>query len=99
MVPLLAQLLVDPYDAVRSRAALALRTILGDDNLEYDFLVPEANRESVQADILRKWEAQALVRKGDERSELLLKPNGQLDQERFDRLLRWRDNREVFLSE
>ncbi|MDG2207465.1 MAG: C cytochrome precursor, partial [Pirellulales bacterium] len=99
MVPLLAQLLVDPYDAVRSRAALTLRTILGDDNLDYDFLAPEADREAAQADVLRNWEARAMVRKGDVMSELLLKPNGQLDQERFDRLLRWRDDREVFLSE
>ena len=99
MIPLLAQLLVDPYDAVRSRSFLTLRAILGSDAPDYDFLAPESDREAVRAEVLHNWDTQADSRKSRGMPELFLKPDGQLDQEKFDRLLRWRDDREVFLSE
>jgi hypothetical protein len=99
MIPLLAQLLVDPYDAVRSRAAMTLKSIPGYEQLEYDFLAPEDDRAVARKKVLQMWDAKADSRAGDVQAELLLEPSGRLNQTEFERLLRWRDDRNVFLSE
>lgn len=99
MVPLLAQLLVDPYDAVRSRAYITLRSIPGYEEFDYDFLAPEADREAARSLVLKMWAAKAALPAGDQRAELLLNAEGGLNHLEFDRLLRWRDDRDVFLTE
>ena len=99
MIPLLAQLLVDPYDAVRSRAAMTLKSITGHEDLEYDFLAPENDRAVARKKVLQMWDAKADSRARDVKTELLLEPSGRLNQTEFKRLLRWRDDRNVFLSE
>ena len=58
MAPLLAQLLDDPYDAVRIVAARSLRAAypeLGE--LELDALAPQAARRSAAAAVLARWSA------------------------------------------
>lgn len=99
MVPLLAQLLVDPYDAVRSRAFLTLNSIPGYEKIVYDFLAPESDRDAARDEVLQSWDAQAGSRTDRADAELLLEPNGHLNRAAFDRLLRWRDDRDIFLSE
>ena len=99
MVPLLAQLLIDPYDAVRSRAAIALQTIPGFEDLDYDFLAAEKDRSQAKANVMQRWKGRKNLRKSTKQEPLLLQSSGGLDQQNFDRLLRWRDDRNVFLSE
>ena len=99
MVPLLAQLLVDPYDAVRNRAAITLRSISGYEHLDYDFLAPEEDRLQAKESVMQGWNTQADSRAVAEQNNLLLEASGRLNQKDFDRLLRWRDDRNVFLSE
>ena len=99
MVPLLSQLLIDPYDAVRSRAAIALQTIPGFEDLDYDFLAAEKDRSQAKANVMQRWKGRKNLRKSTKQEPLLLQSSGGLDQQNFDRLLRWRDDRNVFLSE
>ncbi|MDG2408810.1 MAG: C cytochrome precursor [Pirellulales bacterium] len=99
MVPLLAQLLIDPYDAVRNRAAITLKSISGYENLDYDFLSGEEDRLQARENVMQGWDAQADSRAAAEQNNLLLDASGRLNQKDFNRLLRWRDDRNVFLSE
>ena len=99
MVPLLAQLLIDPYDAVRNRAAITLKSISGYENLDYDFLSGEEDRLQARENVMQGWDAQAGSRAAAEQNNLLLDASGRLNQKDFNRLLRWRDDRNVFLSE
>ena len=99
MVPFLAQLLVDPYDAVRNRAYLTLKSIEGYENLEYDFLAAEADREAVQKKVLESWRAQHEADPATAVPELLLDASGQLQEAQLQRLLRWRDDRDIFIAE
>ena len=99
MVPFLAQLLVDPYDAVRNRAYLTLKSIEGYENLEYDFLAAEEDREAVQKKVLESWRARHEADPATAVPELLLDASGQLQEAELQRLLRWRDDRDIFLGE
>ena len=99
MVPLLAQLLIDPYDAVRNRAAITLQSISGYENLNYDVFLAEEDRLQAKEKVMQGSDAQADPRAATEQNNLLLDASGRLNQKDFNRLLRWRDDRNVFLSE
>jgi hypothetical protein len=93
MVPPLAQLMLDPYPAVRF---MAHRSFVagGEDDLGYDPAVPG----NVPNDLLFAWVARAPTR--EVRSErLLIAPNGMPLGATFERLLDGRDDRLVRLVE
>ena len=96
MVPLLAQLLTDPYDAVRNRAAITPQSISGYENLDYDFLSGEEDRLQARENVMQGWDAQADSRAAAEQNNLLLDAYGRLNQKDFNRLLRRRDGRYFF---
>ena len=52
-----------------------------------------------QKKVLQMWNAKADSRAGVVQADLLLDPSGRLNRIDFKRLLRWRDDRNVFLSE
>ena len=97
-VPLLAQLLEDPYAAVRRVAFLSLRTLPGFEDLDYDYLAPSAQRREVITDVMQKWAS-------SERDEsarlprLLFDEDGTFRQKLFERLLSQRDDRPVSIDE
>lgn len=97
---LLAQLMNDPYDAVRYMADRSLRTIAGYRELDFDFLAPPAERDAATKKLLDLWEAgnvqQAAPRIG---KQILLNADGSVQREELERLLRARDNRAVTLVE
>jgi len=97
MVPLLAQLLEDPYEAVRFTAGRSLRGLPGFADFEHDFLADESRRAAANAAVRSAWEAQE--RSGEKRAELLLTSEGELQRETFQRLLLERDDTPVILSE
>ena len=95
--PLLAEMLTDPYAAVRFVAAESLKKFPNYDDLEYDFLDPASVRELVKQQIQARWQASRKSAGG--RRELLQTPDGRLDRARLEQLIRDRDNRPLMLIE
>ncbi len=99
MAPYLGQLLVDPYDAIRFIAQRSLRRLPEQENLEYDFLGPRANRREALRVVLEEWmrRQSGEVRNSDR--ALLIDHDNRLMRQRFDHLLQQRDDRAMSLSE
>lgn len=97
MPPYLAELLIDPYPAVRSIAARSLRTAPGFEDLSFDFEAPVARRSRDREFVLARWRAEAASRRPSFR--LLLRRGGALDQTLFDELRQRRNDRFVWLLE
>ena len=99
MLPHLAQLLDDPYDAVRFIAGRTLRTLPGFATFQYDFAGPPEPRRDAQRRVMSTF-AQTrarLPRPGDPR--LLLTPDADIDVPRTLALLKQRNNRNMLLRE
>lgn len=99
MTPYLAELLRDPYHAVRFVAQRALRTDPVGAELGYDFLAPAAQRDAVVRGLEEDWMRQRATRRGADLSRLLIDSVGDLRVDVFRRLLLQRDNRRVYLGE
>ena len=98
-VPVLANLLLDPYEVVRNNAYLTLKTIEGYEDLDYDFLGSQEQREAAVEQVLQIWQHQRQAEKWGASDSLLLDEAGQLKEAEMQRLLRWRDDRDIFISE
>ncbi len=99
MPPYLAQLLVDPYHAVRYIAQRSLRRINGYDELKYDYIGEPSDLRAGRRRVLDIWIANRPPASDDDRSQLLLDTDGALQQDRFNHLLGQRNNRRVNLAE
>lgn len=99
MVPYLAQLLEDPYDAVRFAAGQSLQTLSGHEDFEYDFVAPEADRARSHGRALERWTPTAQNDDPARASRLLLHNDGALRRNLFAKLLAYRNNRPVVLAE
>jgi hypothetical protein len=94
----LAQLLDDPYDAVRFVAYRSLRGLPGFSGLGYDFVAPPKQRFDAQIRTIDVWRrTQATDRRTE--PQLLFNRDGTLQGEAVMRLLRARDHRRVLLRE
>ena len=71
MVPHLAELLNDPYEAVRYIAYRSLRTLPGYAGVDYDYVASREERVAAALPILRAWQNSALSRRRRE-PELLV---------------------------
>ncbi|MBL8723080.1 MAG: C cytochrome precursor [Planctomycetes bacterium] len=91
--PYVAELLVDPYEAVRVIAERSLRTLPGAAQAPRDLLGAAEGRERAKAEVLAGFRPQGVAR-----PEVLLTTTG-LDQAAFDALLARRDRRPVRLFE
>jgi len=96
--PFLAQLLEDPYPAVRFIAARSLRSLPEFENLEFDFVAPEEERREVRQQVDRTWQAGERVT-GPMTQALLLGDDGELQRELFAHLLAARDDRPIVVVE
>ena len=94
----LAQLLADPYDAVRYIAYRSLRTLPGYGGFSYDFLSPPEERMATMGDAFQVWKERRNPRQAAG-PQLLIDPQGELDRRTWSRLLEKRDNRRVHLEE
>ena len=96
MAPYLAQLLEDPYPAVRFIAARSLRMLPEFDGVAYDFVGPSRHRSQARTQVMEAWR-----RRSDKpaAAHLLIDSSGVFNQREFERLLKQRDNRKVVLSE
>ena len=98
MAPYLAQLLDDPYDAVRLGAARVLRTLPGFATTEIDVAEAPPVRRDAQRRVMATWD-RVRPRPGRAAAELLMTPAGELDVPRVRSMLRQRNNRAMLLRE
>lgn len=99
MLPVLAQLLLDPYEVVRHAADGSIRALPGYAERATDYLAPEETRRAAQRALLAHWQAEERAAPGDAAQRLLQDASGALDAARFFALLAERDDRRVFRGE
>ena len=99
MVPLLAQLLEDPYAAVRHIAATSLQGRPGFEGFEYDYIAPRPEREAARLEALERWRRSRpdQGRRSDE--AVLMDELSEPQWERIEALLSRRDDTPVFRQE
>jgi hypothetical protein len=98
-VPYLAQLLEDPYPAVRYIAARSLKRLPGFEDFSVDFVGSADHRSQARVRALDIWE-QARGGRLDQTGEaILIDQDGRLDHATFERLLKQRDDRDIDLKE
>jgi hypothetical protein len=98
MLPHLAELLNDSYEAIRFISYRSLRSLPGYDNVNYDYLAGRRQRVTAVLPILQSWQNSMLARQRRE-PELLVDDEGRLRIDEFTRILNQRDNRPLFLRE
>jgi predicted CXXCH cytochrome family protein len=94
--PFLAELLDDPYAAVRFVAARSLRSLPGFTNFNYDFTLPAEVRRAALQRARQIWE---LRRPARTTRALLLDHQGRIDDDELAAWLARRDDRPVTISE
>jgi hypothetical protein len=99
MVPVLAQLLDDPYDAVRYSAGRALGSLPTLDGFAYDFVAGPRARRQRQLAAMRLWDGAAATRQRRDGVAVLVRPDGALLVDEMLRLVRQRNNRRMLLRE
>jgi predicted CXXCH cytochrome family protein len=95
---ILAQLLDDPYDAVRFMVFDSLRKLPGYRDTDYDFIAPPPERTLARRRILAAWSRRAEDWSGRDLEAVLIDPSG-LRQDVVDRLQAERDDRPVEFPE
>ena len=98
MAPHLAQLLDDPYEALRFIVFRSRRSTPGFAGFQYDFTAPPAQRAVAANRALSDWMAQR-AHKRVVNPELLLDVDGNVKLDVVSRLMQARDDRPVFLRE
>ena len=95
----LAQGLVDPYSAVRFITERSLRGLKGMEDLEYDFIGPEDDRNAAMDQARSIWRGQERQERPEQAGHRLLTDQGEADTARLEALVRTRDNRSMDLQE
>lgn len=96
----LAQLLEDPYDAVRFISHRSLRSVPGFTDFEYNFVAPASQRFADTVRALEQWREFVAGRADRRRDpELLFDSYGAPQLDTMERLLRERDGRPILLRE
>jgi predicted CXXCH cytochrome family protein len=97
--PYLAQLLDDPYSAVRYIAFRSLKSLGADyERLPYDFVGPAANLAAAKSKVLDLWKSEQNPPRRNNQEALLLS-DGQWEQTRLEGLLKERNNLSMDLQE
>lgn len=99
MAPYLAQLLDDPYEALRFIVARSLRTAPGFQDFAYEFTAPRGNRLAAATGAMNIWKESRRKSGGRTDPQLLLDAGGNVKLDTVNRLVRGRQNRLVFLRE
>jgi hypothetical protein len=98
MAPFLAQLLDDPYDAVRIGAARSVRTLPGFGSFSIDLVSDRQERRQAQLRTMATWD-RTRTHPGRTEGALLMTGAGTVDIPRVLSLLRQRDNHAMLLRE
>lgn len=97
-VPYLAQLLEDPYPAVRIITEQSLRTMEGYETISYDFWAPTDQLAAGKLRVIEIWEKR-LSEHSPSNPSILIGQDSKLMTTEFQRLLKNRDDRPVNLAE
>jgi len=97
--PLLAQLLEDPYDAVRFIAYRSLSRMSGFEDFHYDFVGPREERAASHKQALNIWRKQQIPPDKNHKQHVLINERGTMMNATLERLLKLRDDRPVTLLE
>ena len=96
----LAELLDDPYSAVRYVAHKALQRFPGFEQFDYDFVAMPEFLEKAQAKAIQIWDQQHQIRTGQHvGSSILLDSDGQVKQQLYAEILNARDDSPIRLRE
>ena len=99
IAPYLAQLLLDPYDAVRFIAGRSLRRLPRYRDFEYDFMAPASHRGEAHRRALEIWIGKGGAADHPTPDPVLMDPAGRLRMAAFNGLLLHRDDRPLTLQE
>ncbi len=97
--PFLAQLLEDPYSAVRYVTYLSLRQIPGFEDFEFDYIGSATSHSQARERALGIWRAKRGSTESKDRERILIGPTGDVIRDELDRLLKERDDADVVISE
>jgi len=97
LTPLLARLLMDPYQAVRVITRRSIRTLPAFQDLDFDIMASESMREEIMANVLRKWQTLDPAER-KQNPATLMGANG-VQWLRVNALMKERDDTEVRLME
>jgi len=97
--PYLAQLLEDPYHAIRFMAHRSLRDLPGFADFRYQFMGKKNRRQVAHTDALGVWSKAIASSKANFSHNILFDDKGRLKRSTFDRLLKARNNRRIYLLE
>ncbi len=97
--PFVAELLVDPYAAVRFMSARSLESLNAQLDSSYNFIAPEKERQLHRDRIVNAWQRVERVQYPDRHDRLLLDSTGIPKRNEVDRLLQLRDNRRIVIAE
>jgi len=98
-VPFLAELLLDPYDAVRFIAYQSLQHQGRAEDLAYDYVGPEPQRVQAALSVLKTWGSKPASGPDDFGARVLINRWGSVDWDNYERLTKDRDMRPVYLAE
>jgi len=98
-VPYLAELLLDPYDAVRFIAYQSLQDQGRVEEVAYDYVGPQPQRVEAAQRLLKTWAAKPPSGPDVFGDEVLIDQRGSVDWESYERLTQDRDMRPVYLAE
>ena len=107
-LPILAELLNDPYPVVRAVAGQTISEYPGTETFRYDFLAPADERQTFRKALIKLWETkrsssglrQRLADQPLSRFRpLMLKQSGERDTIRLQKLMQFRDDREIYFAE
>ena len=87
----LAELLQDPYDAVRFIALRSLRRHAGFEEFAFDHLSRPGIRKKTSEQVIERWQATYDTPESSPEPHLLIDKQGHLDQEKIEALLMERD--------
>ncbi|MBX3412219.1 MAG: hypothetical protein KF708_05825 [Pirellulales bacterium] len=99
MPPFLAELLVDPYSAVRYMSYHALKKNEGFQEIDYDFVAPLKERAAVREQMIERWKNAPHEIPPPAAARLLMNPDGTLQEEAVRKTIGARDDRKLELWE
>lgn len=99
LAPHLAQLLNDPYSAVRYVAARSLKKLPGFQDFNYDFLASSESREQAVKEALKLWKQTGSPVQFSDNGRVLYDPDGQPELLRIKKMIEQRDDRPLEISE
>ena len=95
----LAQLLRDPYTAVRFVALKNLRKLPAFDHLDYGFAKDDANHEKAFQEAMKIWQEQSGIAPVPPGLKSLMNASGKLNESRIEQLIKERDDTPIYLIE